>query len=137
MMTTLDKVLLLKDIDLFAGLEGEHLAEVASVAEEARVAGGEPILSEGGRGDALYFVVEGRVRVVKGARTIAELGERGVIGELALLDPAPRTAGVIAATDSTLLRVERDDFVETLASRPEVSLGVIRVLVRRLCGAIE
>ncbi len=136
-MTTVEKVLLLKGIDLFAAVPGDELAAVALITEEIRVEAGTAFLREGDLGDALFFIVEGRARVRKGDREVAELGARDVFGELALLDPGPRSATVEALTDMTLLRVGRDDFVEILAARPEVPLAVIRMLARRVRAAIE
>jgi CRP/FNR family transcriptional regulator, cyclic AMP receptor protein len=136
-MTTIEKVLLLKGIDLFAAVAGEALAAIARIAEEVHVAAGDSVMREGDHGDALYFVVVGTARVTKGGRTVAELGERGVIGELALLDPGPRSASVDAVSALVLLRIGRDEFVEILAARPEVPLGVIKMLARRVREAIE
>jgi CRP-like cAMP-binding protein len=137
MMSVVEKVLLLKGIDLFAEMPGEELAAIAMITEETRAGAGERVVSDGDQGDALYFVVAGTARVVKGDRTVAELGERAVFGELALLDPGPRTASVEAVTPLTLLRIGRDEFVEILSTRPEVPLGVIRMLARRLRGTLE
>ena len=51
-------------------------------------------------GDSMYIVVDGRVRVYDGARTIIELGPREIFGELALLDPEPRLASVAAEEET-------------------------------------
>ncbi|HEY3805988.1 MAG TPA: cyclic nucleotide-binding domain-containing protein [Kofleriaceae bacterium] len=131
-MTTVEKVLLLKGIDLFAAVPADELAAIARIAEEVRLDAGEPVIREGELGDALYFVVDGRAAVHKSGRQLAELGHRAVFGELALLDPGPRSATVEAVTDLHLLKIGRDEFVEILASRPEVPLGVIKMLARRM-----
>ncbi len=136
MMTTVEKVLLLKGVDLFAAVPTEELSAIALIAEELRVDAGDIVLREGDHGDALFFVVAGTAKVHKAGRLVAELGERGVFGELALLDPGPRSASVDALTDLTLLRIGRDDFVEILAARPQVPLGVIKMLARRVREAI-
>ena len=72
----------------------------------------------------------------KGDKLLAELGERDVLGEMALLDPGPRSASAVALTDVTLLSIGRDDFDDIMRERPEVPIGVMKVLVRRLRGAI-
>lgn len=135
-LTVVEKVLFLKGIDLFSALAGEDLAEIAAITEEVTRDRGEVILTEGEHGDALYFVIEGRVAVKKGAKVLAELGEREVFGEMALLDPGPRSATVEALDDVTLLAIARDDFDDLMRERPEVPIGVLKVLVRRLRGAI-
>ena len=135
MITTVEKVLFLKGIDLFSQIPGEDLAQIALIAEEEERDAGEVVIREGEMGDALYLVVEGRVRVRKGEREVAELGEREVFGEMALLDPAPRSATVEAATDVTLLRIRREDFADVMAEKPDIARGVIQVLTRRLRAA--
>lgn len=132
MISTVEKVLFLKGIDLFSAVSGEDLAEVALITEELAKESADVIIREGDPGDALYFVVEGKVRVEKGDRRIAELGEREVFGEMALLDAGPRSSSVIADSDVLLLRIGRDDFGDIMRERPEVSLGIMKVLVRRL-----
>jgi len=76
------------------------------------------------------------VRVLKANSVVAELGEREVFGEMALLDPAPRSATVQAATNTVLLRIRREDFQDLLAEELEVARAVIRVLARRLRAAM-
>lgn len=137
MITTAEKVLFLKGIELFAAVPSEDLVGLAAITTEVTVDEEEQVFREGDRGDALYLVVEGTVRVSRGGRTLATMGEREVFGEMALLDPAPRSATATAATSVTLLRVAQDDFADLLRERPEVAAGVLRVLTRRLRTANE
>ena len=131
-MTVVERVLFLKGLELFSALAGEDLAAIAGIAEEVEHDQGEAVVVEGEPGDALFFVVSGRVTVEKGGRPVAELGEREVFGEMALLDPGPRSATVRAATDVLLLSISREDFDDIMRDRPEVPIGVMKVLVRRL-----
>lgn len=135
MITTVEKALFLKGIDLFSAIPGEDLAQIALIAEEEERDAGEVVIREGEMGDALYLVLEGTVRVRKGEREVAVLGQREVFGEMALLDPAPRSATVEAVSDATLLRLRRDDFADLMAEKPDIARGVIQVLTRRLRAA--
>lgn len=132
MITTVEKVLFLKSIDLFRGLPGEELAQIAEIAEECPVSAGAVVFSEGEMGDALYIVVEGRVRVEKGERLLAELGERECFGEMSILDSEPRSATVSAPVDALLLKIGREDFKEILSERSEIAQGIMKVLSQRL-----
>ncbi len=132
MITTVEKALFLKGVPLFADLPGEELAEVALIADEVRAEAGEDLVREGEPGYALFLVLEGELRVLRGGREVSRLGPREPFGEMALLEPGPRSATVRAVTEVRLLRIQREDFTEMLAERREVALGVIRVLVRRL-----
>ena len=135
MLTTADKVLFLKGLELFAQVPSEDLAELAARTEEVALEDGERLFAEHDPGDALFLVVEGTVAVARAGATLAELGVREVLGEMAVLDPAPRSADAIARGPVRLLRLARDDFANVLGERPEVAAGVIRVLTRRLRGA--
>jgi CRP-like cAMP-binding protein len=137
MITTVEKVLFLKSIDLFSQIPGEDLAQIALISTEESREQGEEIFGEGETGDALYLVLEGKVRVHKQDRVIAELAERECFGEMAILDAAPRSATVTAVSDLNLLKISREDFEEILSEKPEIALGIIRVLTRRLRDAIR
>jgi CRP-like cAMP-binding protein len=132
MITTVEKVLFLKSVDLFRALPGEELSQIAEIAEEQPFAAGEQVFAEGEPGDALYLVVEGSVQIHQGQRQLAQLGARDVFGEMAVLDSEPRSASVTALKDAVLLKIARDDFRDILQERPEIGMGIIKVLSRRL-----
>ncbi len=137
MLSTVEKVLFLKSIDLFSQIPGEDLTQVAMVSVEEAHEPGDEIFSEGEAGDALYLVLDGKVRVHKQDRVLAELGERECFGEMALLDAAPRSATVTALGDTNLLKISREDFQEIMSEKPEIAVGIIKVLTRRLRNATQ
>lgn len=137
MISTVEKVLFLKSIDLFSQIPGEDLSQIAQITDEVQYEEGDEIFHEGDPGDSLYLVIEGRVRVHRGGSEVAVLGERQVFGEMALLDSEPRSASVLAITDLTLLKIARDDFTEILAEKAEIAQGIIKVLTRRLRNTLS
>ncbi len=132
MISTVEKVLFLKGIELFSAIPGDDLAQLALVTDEIHREAGHVINREGEAGESLYLLVDGRVRVLKGDRPIAELGEREVFGEMALLDPGPRSATVQALTEVVMLCIKREDFSDIMAEKNEIARGIIQVLTRRL-----
>lgn len=132
MISTVEKVLFLKSIELFSQIPGEDLVRVAQIAEENEFEDGQPLMREGELGDSMYLIVAGRVAVKKGAQVVVELGERECVGEMAILDSEPRSASVEAAGSVLALKIEREDFYELMNERPEIAQGVIKVLTRRL-----
>ncbi|MBX5482508.1 MAG: cyclic nucleotide-binding domain-containing protein [Myxococcaceae bacterium] len=132
MLSTVEKVLFLKSIDLFSQIPGEDLTQIALVSTEESHEPGDEIFAEGEPGDALYLVLDGKVRVHKHDRVIAELGERECFGEMAILDSTSRSATITAITDVNLLKISREDFQEILNEKPEIAVGIIKVLTRRL-----
>jgi CRP/FNR family transcriptional regulator, cyclic AMP receptor protein len=127
-----DRVAALHRIQLFAGIPGRVLAAVGEAAVEKRLATGEVLMEEGAVEAHLYAIVEGRVRVHRGDRTLVELGPEATVGELAVLVPAPRTASVTTLEPTLLLRVDKVVLDELLVDWPELAHGVIAELVARL-----
>ncbi|MCL4821303.1 MAG: cyclic nucleotide-binding domain-containing protein [Vicinamibacteria bacterium] len=132
MLTTVEKVIILKSVSIFRETPDEILAEVASRLEEVDVGPGGIVFEKGDMGSALYIVVEGGVRVVNEGRVLRELGPREIFGEMAALDPEPRSASVLAIGATHLFRLEQEALYELMADRIEVVRGVIRVLCERL-----
>ena len=132
MLSTIERVLILKTVGVFARLDDPLLAEVAALLEEEEVAAGETVFAEGDLGTSMYIIVVGEVRFHSGAHTLNHLGAREVFGEMALLDPEPRLASVTAVADTRLLRLDQGPFYELLEERVEVARGVIQVLSQRL-----
>jgi CRP/FNR family transcriptional regulator, cyclic AMP receptor protein len=132
MISTVEKVLFLKSIDLFRALPSEELAQIAEIAEEQPMAAGDLVFGEGEPGDALYLIVEGKVKVHKGQKELTRLGLGDVFGEMAVLDSEPRSASVTTLEEAVMLKIARDDFRDILVERPEIAMGVMKVLTRRL-----
>lgn len=136
MLTIVDKVLFLKGVSIFSEIPGEVLSQIAQIAEEVGVDKGARIFEEGEPGDSLYLIVNGRVKVHKGPREVAVLGEGECFGEMAILDNEPRSASITALEDALLLRIWSDNFYEMLADRVEIARGIFKVLTKRLRSAI-
>jgi len=131
-MQTLERVLTLKSVEMFEQASEQVLAEVAEVLEEVEVKRGKVIFRRGELGDGMYVIVDGRVRVFDGDVTLGVLGERDIFGELALLDPEPRSASIEALEDTRLFRLDREVFAELMAGNIEIVRGVLHVLCERL-----
>jgi CRP/FNR family transcriptional regulator, cyclic AMP receptor protein len=132
MISTVEKVLFLKGVDLFKGIPGEELSHIAQITDEVEFQPEQLIFKEGDQGDAMYLIVDGKVKVHSGAKVFAQLGQKQTFGEMSILDSEPRSASVTSLSDLTLLKIQREDFTEILAEKPEISLGIIKVLIGRL-----
>jgi CRP-like cAMP-binding protein len=86
---------------------------------------------------SLYIVGEGQVRVHDGARTLATLGEGELLGELELLDAAPRPTAVTAVADTQLFRLDSEPFYEVVGDYAELAQALLQMLARRLRRAGE
>jgi len=134
-MLTIDKVMILKSVEIFAQTPGETLAELALVVKEVEFPAGTEICAKGDTGTSMYVIVSGAVRVHDGGRTIARLGAREIFGEMAALDMEPRSASITAEEDALCLTLDRDVLFEVMADHTEVAHGVIHVLCNRIRGS--
>jgi CRP-like cAMP-binding protein len=135
-MLTIEKVIILKSVEIFSGLLDADLGELAAIAEEVEVKAGAQVLARGDIGRSLYVIVQGKVRVHDEGREIAVLGDRDVVGELAALDPEPRAASVTAVEDTVLFRLDHEPLYELMADHIEVVRDIIRVLCKRLRSSV-
>jgi CRP/FNR family cyclic AMP-dependent transcriptional regulator len=131
-MIAMQKVLLLRRVDLFANMTTRQLGHVASVTRELVQPMGSMIFSEGDAGDALFLIVSGEVEVLRAKKRLKVLREADYFGELAVLTGEARNASIRALTDCLLLRLERSDFHQVLAGNFEAVLAVIKTICKRL-----
>ena len=137
MFTTLEKTILLKSVSLFKEISAEDLSYVAGIAEDVEVPSGTPVFREGDYGDCLYVIIVGSVRIHKGDHDLAVLGRMESFGEMALLDGASRSASATVLEDATMIKVDREQFLDVMLSSPEIMHGMIRLLLTRLREANE
>jgi len=93
---------------------------------------GSVIFREGDEANELFVVKSGQVRIQIGNRTITELGQDSIFGEMALIDCEPRSATAIAMTDVELVPVSEKQFLFLVSQTPYFALKVMRVLAQRL-----
>ncbi len=126
------EVVWLRTIDIFGRVPYQVLSELSSRLRPYPVSAGVRVVTEGEEGDELYIVRAGEATVQRGDRVVARLGPGSLFGELAVLDPAPRSADVVATVDTDLLILDRTTLLDLMARRPEVAADIITMLVRRL-----
>jgi len=93
---------------------------------------GDVVFREGDAANELFVIKSGQVRVQIGNRTVTELGQDNIFGEMALIDSQPRSATVTAMTDVELVPVSEKQFLFLVSQTPFFALKVMRVLAQRL-----
>jgi CRP-like cAMP-binding protein len=136
-LLTIERVAVLHRVGLFSAVPGHTLLAVARLLEEVRVAPDETFIERGAVEDWLFVVARGKARVHIGDRAIGHAGVGDVVGELAVLSPAPRAASVTALEPMLLLRLQRRPFEELLDDRPEIARAVIETLAHLLQANAE
>ncbi len=126
----------LRTIPLFSHVADGDLEQIASHLIERRYPRNTTIVEEGLPGDYMYIIREGRVKVTKlsedGREKILAFFEVGhFVGDMALLDRAPRSASVKALTPVRVLALSRADFTGLIRKSPDLAIAVIRELSGR------
>jgi CRP-like cAMP-binding protein/HEAT repeat protein len=136
-LSTIEKVLFLKEVPFFQGMTVDQLKALATVCEEGLFAANSQIFSQGDPGGALYVVVSGRVGIEQERRKgsfarLATLESHAYFGEMNLFDDSPRSVAAIALQDTLTLRLRREPLIALARRQPELSLELINVLSQRL-----
>jgi CRP/FNR family cyclic AMP-dependent transcriptional regulator len=126
------KVELLRGAPLFAGCSKTELRRLALSTDELALPEGRVLVREGKPGREFFVLIDGTVRVSKGARTLADLGAGDWFGEIALVTGAPRTATVTATSPVRVLVLDDRSFRRVVAEMPSIALKVMASLGRRL-----
>jgi anion transporter len=133
---------LLRQVDLFAGLDRVTLAKLAAHLHPLSYKAGSIIIRQGDKGDAFYLVASGKVGVyvldssgtAENRVKILHAGEP--FGEMALLSNINRTASIKADTDCEVLRLERTAFIDLVREQPSVALAIAGTLSQRLAAML-
>lgn len=126
-----DKVALLRAVPLFAGLEPRSLQAIALLAREREAHAGEVLMREGEPGDEFVVIVEGTIHVEHAGEPVRSLLAGGFLGEVALVEHAPRTATATCVTPCHLLTLGHFEFDRLLARFPDVRTKVLAAMARR------
>ena len=134
-MDTKEQLRLLRSLELFNQYSEERLKSLASYLEPLALDDGARIFEEGTHGDGLYFVASGRARITKrladaGEKDLASVGPGDCLGEMALLDDIPRSAGAYAKGRTELLCLKRADLRRWLESDAHLAMEFFAELVQ-------
>lgn len=127
----------LESCKLFRGLPVAELESLRQVANERSYGMGETIFKQGDPGDGIYIVKGGEVHIAVVAssgelRVISKLGPGELFGEMAVIDSDPRSASALAGERTTLYFVSRSDLLEMMNRTPQLTMGLVREISRRL-----
>src|SRR6266508_6837207 len=122
----------------FKGLDDRELEEVASVTEFRTYPPNYVLCHEGAYEEVLYVIADGEVvitqKMTEGEEDrVLRVGGRGdVVGEMGLIQSAPRAATVRTTTECTVLEMEKEDFETILSRSPRMAIDLIRITLDRI-----
>ncbi len=127
----------LRKVQLFDSLTAEAGAKLCRLLERRELKASTRLFNTGDRGDAMYLIEHGRVRIsvvdADGHEvTLSELHDGDFFGEMALIDGHERSAGATLLDDSSLTVLTRDDFLSFVASDHQIMLAMLADMARRL-----
>jgi CRP/FNR family transcriptional regulator, cyclic AMP receptor protein len=127
----------LKKTPIFAKTSSESLASLLKAAIQKTVPAGTKIVEKGQSGLGFYLILQGTADVMSGGKKLAEFGEGSFFGELSVIDGAPRTADVVARTETTCAVVSQWAMRTLITTHPEIALSMLEELARRLRATDE
>ena len=125
----------LAKLGLFAGVDPSRLDELAAHARKLSLAPGQTLLREGEEGDDVLLVIEGEASVSVGGMLIGTIGPGDCVGEMSLLDNAPRSATVMSVGPLRALVIPAERFRGLLHAEPAVNMRLTTTLTARLRSA--
>ncbi|MDZ4847571.1 MAG: cyclic nucleotide-binding domain-containing protein [Chitinophagales bacterium] len=126
------RIEILEQVELFQHLPSAIVENISEKLVLKFFPGGKTIINKGDKGDCMYVLFDGQVKIHDGEMEVAILGSRNFFGEFSLLDEEPRSMSVTAKTDVVIGALFQNDFYEVLNKHPEVTKDVIKTLLKRL-----
>ena len=132
-LTTIEKVIFLKSVDIFEHATIEQLGRIAGLTEEVHFKPGEIIFEEGQPGDAFYLLLSGQVFIEKNGNTLREMKEKEAFGTLEVLDFHPRAVTAKAVDQVRALKLNGQEFHDLLS----LDIEMVEAVFRMLCGLVR
>lgn len=133
----MDYASFLESVPLFASLKPADYADLVSMTKINKYKKGDTIFHQEDPGSTLYIIISGQVKVTidsaeGGEAILAILTDGDFFGELSLLDQEPRSANIVAMLDTQTIVLHRQDFLDFLNTRHELTIDMLAALSRRL-----
>lgn len=132
MLTSVERLLFVRNVPIFQELRDDFLVRLASVMDELSFPAKHTIFTQGQEGRSLYIVVLGQVKVHIGSQELAQLGPGACFGEMSLFDAEPRSASVSTLANCECLMLTQQQLYDAIEETPGIAINIIRLLSRRI-----
>lgn len=132
----------LKNVPIFSELNERALELIQQKSRTRKLRRGVILLSEGETGESLYIIRSGKVKIFVSddegnEMTLFVEGPGSYIGEISLLDGAPRTASAVSIEKTEVISISRKDFMDVITENPEIAFNIINALTKKMRRATE
>ena len=131
-MENKEVIALLKNTPIFAKTSERSLESMIKSAVMKTVSPGDKVVQEGQGGVGFYLILDGKAEVIREGEKLAELETGNFFGELGVIDGLPRTADVVAVTETKCWILSQWAMKSVIENHPEVALSMLEELARRL-----
>ena len=128
---------LLRSISFLKDLTTGELIKINILTENISFREGDEIMQEGTPCKAIYIVKSGSVRIMKGGAHLETVEAGEPLGEIAFFDKGPRSASIVAATDTTMIKLAADTFDQLMAMDRELAVKIYRSVIMTLCRRLR
>lgn len=122
----------LRRVPMFSACSDTELEQIASRGSLRTFEETTPLVTEGAQGDEFFVIASGDAKVQRGSNEVGALRRGDFFGELALFDPAPRNATVVASNLVAAVVLGREEFLAVLDASPTIRDSLLRGMARRL-----
>ncbi|MFM7406748.1 MAG: cyclic nucleotide-binding domain-containing protein [Cuspidothrix sp.] len=130
MLTSVDRLLFVRQVPIFKELRDDFIVRLASVMNELSYPANYTIFRQGQEGRSLYILVSGRVKVHIGDTKLAEVDRGKYFGEMAVFDTQPRSASITTLESCECLELTQEQLYDAIEETPEIAVNIIRELSR-------
>lgn len=136
------KIKPLKENVLFKDFSDKEIALLSKYVEEKTIAAPTPLFLENMKGESMFIVVKGGIKLSKmlsegEEKTLTTMGPGDFFGEMALIEEGPRAVTAIVVKDSQVLVIKRSAFEKLMAEAPKVAVKVVIGIYKTLSDRIR
>lgn len=137
MNTTIERVIFLQSIELFADIPSEQLAQIAGITEYYTMSKDEVLFRKGEKSQHLFLLIDGSVMITRNEKENKNFEGPEALGVWGFFDDGDRLMTMTCTSDCQLLRIDRLDFFDLLEDRVHLSRGLLKYFVKRIRKLIE
>lgn len=137
MNTTIERVIFLQGIELFADIPTEQLAQIAGITEYFILSKDEVLFQKGDKSQHMFLLIDGTVMISRNGMENKDFEGPEALGVWGFLDDGDRLMTITCKTECQFLRIDRFDFFDLLEDRMHLSRGLLKYFVKRIRKLIE